>query len=157
MPKVNSLESMCTVGRRTKSRVALFAALLSLSVSAWAQISSCDLNGDGVVDSADVALAVNMALGTAACTANVEGPGTCSLETVQRVVKASQGRGCVVSNAPSITSPTSVNGTVGSPFSYQITAANTTATYSATGLPNGLSIDTATGLISGMPPSAGPR
>jgi len=70
-------------------------------------------------------------------------------------MKASLGRGCVVNHAPSITSPTSVTGTVGSPFSYQITAGNTPTAYGASGLPDGLSINTATGLISGRPASAG--
>ena len=69
------MELICNAGRRLNGRAALLAALLSLSVSAWAQVSPCDLNGDGVVDSADVALAVDMALGKASCTANIEGPG----------------------------------------------------------------------------------
>ena len=40
----------------------------------------CDLNQDGVVNSADVTLAVNMALGTNTCSANVEGPNTCTVD-----------------------------------------------------------------------------
>ena len=144
----------CNIRRRTKSRARLLAAGLSLSFAVWGQISSCDLNGDGVVDSADVALAVNMALGTATCTGNVEGPGACTLVTVQRVVNASQGKACIAYNEPSI-SATSASGTVGNPFSYQITATNNPTSFSATGLPAGLSIKTATGLISGTPASAG--
>ena len=146
---------MCNVGRQTMRPASVLAALLSLSFCAWGQISSCDLNGDGVVDSADVALAVNMALGTASCTANIEGPSTCTLVTVQRVTKASQGRGCVVYNSSSITSPTTASAIVGTPFSYQITAANSPTSYSATGLPAGLSVNTASGLISGTPISGG--
>jgi hypothetical protein len=57
--------------------------------------------------------------------------------------------------APVITSATSANGNVGSAFSYQITATNSPTSYSAAGLPAGLSINTATGLISGAPTSAG--
>ncbi len=98
---------------RDKSRAALLAALLSVSVSAWGQISPCDLNRDGVVDSADVALAVDMALGTAACTANVEGPGRCTVMTVQRVMNASKGRGCTVSNPFSIAGPIAALSTTG--------------------------------------------
>ena len=150
------MEFIFTVGCRKSTHVALFAALFSLSVSAWAQSNSCDLNGDGVVDSADVALAVNMALGSASCTANVESPGSCTVVTVQRVMKASRGRGCnILDTAPSITSPIAASGTVGSPFSYQIKAASTPINYSVSGLPDGLSLDTATGLISGTPTSAG--
>jgi hypothetical protein len=57
--------------------------------------------------------------------------------------------------APVITSATAASGTAGSAFSYQITATNTPSSYSATGLPAGLSVNTATGLISGTPTSAG--
>ena len=46
--------------------------------------------------------------------------------------------------APVITSATTASGTVGSAFSYQITASNTPTTYSATGLPAGLSINSTT-------------
>src|SRR5579862_6156194 len=146
---------MCNAGRQTMSPASLLAVLLSLSLGAWGQISPCDLNGDGVVDSADVALAVNMALGTASCTAKIEGPSTCTLVTVQHVANASRGRACVAYNSTSITSPTTASATVGTPFSYQITAANAPTSYSATGLPAGLSINTTTGLISGTPTGEG--
>jgi hypothetical protein len=58
-------------------------------------------------------------------------------------------------SAPAITSATTASGTVGHAFSYQITATNSPTSYGATGLPSGLSINTATGLISGTPASAG--
>jgi hypothetical protein len=48
-----------------------------------------------------------------------------------------------------ITSATIASGTVGSTFSYQITASNSPTSYGATGLPAGLTVNTATGLISG--------
>jgi hypothetical protein len=53
-----------------------------------------------------------------------------------------------------ITSATTASGTVGSAFSNQITATNAPASYGATGLPAGLSVNTGTGLISGTPTSA---
>ena len=55
---------------------------------------------------------------------------------------------------PVITSATTASGTVGSAFSYQITATNTPTSYGATGLPAGLSVNTGTGLISGTPTAA---
>lgn len=62
----------------------------------------CDLNQDGVVNGSgpgtDVYLAVNMAIGTQTCTANIEGPNTCTVITVQRVVNASQGQTCITYN-----------------------------------------------------------
>ena len=50
-----------------------------------------------------------------------------------------------------ITSASTASATTGSPFSYQIVANNGPISYAATGMPDGLQIDTATGLISGVP------
>lgn len=65
--------------------------------------STCDLNNDGVVNGTDVALAINMALGTTSCTANLEGVNTCTVVTVQRVVNASQGQPCIIYNSHGVT------------------------------------------------------
>jgi len=52
---------------------------------------------------------------------------------------------------PVITSPLSVSGNANKAFGYQITATNSPTSYSATGLPAGLSVNTTSGLISGTP------
>ncbi|MGB6723830.1 MAG: choice-of-anchor D domain-containing protein, partial [Terracidiphilus sp.] len=57
--------------------------------------------------------------------------------------------------APAITSAASASGTVGSGFSYQITATNTPTSYGAAGLPAGLTLNVGSGLISGTPTAAG--
>ncbi|RAR69334.1 YDG domain-containing protein, partial [Flavobacterium aciduliphilum] len=57
--------------------------------------------------------------------------------------------------APSITSSLTASGTVGTSFSYTTVASNTPTSYSASGLPTGLSINTATGVISGTPSVGG--
>ena len=57
--------------------------------------------------------------------------------------------------APVITSSGTASGTVGSAFSYQITASNSPSSYGASGLPGGLSVNTSSGVISGTPTSAG--
>src|SRR5205823_6324624 len=57
--------------------------------------------------------------------------------------------------APVITSPNTDTGTVGKAFSYNITATNSPTSYSATGLPPGLTVNTTTGAITGTPTVVG--
>ena len=57
--------------------------------------------------------------------------------------------------APVLTVLPKVNGFVGKTFQYQIQATGTGLTYSATGLPSGLALDTQSGVISGAPASEG--
>jgi len=57
--------------------------------------------------------------------------------------------------SPEISSATSANGTLGSVFNYAITASSNPTSYSATGLPAGLSLDSLSGLISGTPTASG--
>ncbi|WP_193212822.1 putative Ig domain-containing protein [Luteolibacter marinus] len=55
---------------------------------------------------------------------------------------------------PEITSALAANGTVGTPFNYGISATNAPESFTASGLPAGLSLDPATGVISGVPGEA---
>ena len=59
--------------------------------------NACDLNQDGVVNSADVQAAVNMALGLAPCTASLTGLNSCNIVVVQRVIVAAAGGNCLTS------------------------------------------------------------
>ncbi|NBS55089.1 hypothetical protein EBT23_05975, partial [bacterium] len=57
----------------------------------------------------------------------------------------------VPATTPVITSTNAVTATNYAAFSYQVTASNSPVSYNASGLPNGLSINTSNGLISGTP------
>jgi hypothetical protein len=62
----------------------------------------------------------------------------------------------ITSASPSlVNSPNSASGNVGAPFSFTVTSAIFPATYGATALPSGLSLNPATGVISGTPTTAG--
>ena len=56
---------------------------------------------------------------------------------------------------PVITSAGTASGSAGKPFSYQITATNSPAGYSASPLPSGLNLNASTGRISGTPVAPG--
>lgn len=57
--------------------------------------------------------------------------------------------------APAIVSSPQMSTQVGVSFQYQITASGTPSSYSSTALPTGLSLDTSTGLLSGIPTESG--
>ena len=76
--------------------------------SAWVGLSgsgtpagllSCDINGDGKIDTSDVQSAIDQALGRAPCTtADLQQTGQCSVVGVQRVINASVGGACRIGN-----------------------------------------------------------
>ena len=78
--------------------------------------------------------------------ANAGGPGSATLTLVVTAAPPL---------APAITSPTIANATAGTAFTYQITASSNPTGFTATGLPTGLTVNPATGLISGTPTMTG--
>jgi chitodextrinase len=55
----------------------------------------CDLNGDGIVNAADVQIAISQALGSTACgSSDLMHTGQCNVVDVQRVINASLGNSC---------------------------------------------------------------
>jgi hypothetical protein len=83
----------------------LGVGLFFVCATAWAQIqvNACDLNLDGLVNSADVALAVNMDVGLSACTADIVGINLCNVVVVQRVTNAALGGLCAAGNPHTVT------------------------------------------------------
>lgn len=62
----------------------------------------------------------------------------------------------LTTGAPGITSPLDFNGKQGQFLIYTIVASNNPVSFSASGLPGGLSLDPTTGVISGIPIESGP-
>jgi len=91
----------------------------------------------------------------------ISGSSVTSLATLETAVSGYQ---LAVSNnslrlqplpLPGITSTNAASGTVGTAFSYQIMASNSPTSFGASNLPAGLTNNPSTGLISGIPASAG--
>ena len=83
--------------------------------------------------------------------------------TYNATISASNGGGTanaaltitVLPGPPAITSPLAASGTATIPFSYQITASNNPTSFSASGLPPGLSVNASSGYITGSPTVGG--
>lgn len=78
-------------------KVLIFAllALLVVSFCIAQQDRTCDINGEGETNEADVSLLQSMILGTMPCAANVIGENTCNVLALQRVVYATLYNRCI--------------------------------------------------------------
>lgn len=119
---------------------------------AWDPAQAVPLGGD------DESIVVTLATGeTLPITGHVTSRGSPKATNDGRVtraikIKINSPAQWTAGAVPAITSSLTASGTQGVSFSYQITASNGPITsYSATGLPAGLSINTSTGVISGTP------
>jgi hypothetical protein len=76
------------------SLATLDAFKLTLSTTAPVQVP-CDINGDGLVNAADIPAAINQVLATTPCgTAALQQPGQCTVVDVQRVINTVSGAAC---------------------------------------------------------------
>lgn len=133
----SALSASANAGMPFSYQITAGFAPTSFSASGLPAGLSC--NASGLISGSPVAT------GTANVTisaANAGGSGSATLTITTTLV------------APTTTSPSTAAGTIGSPFSYQITAIGAPASFSASGLPPGLSC-TGAGLISGTPTASG--
>ena len=101
-------------------------------------------------------LTVNGTTGAITGTPTVAGTSTATISATNLFGTTSVSLAFTISvQPPSITSGGMANGTLGYPFTYQITASNNPTSYSATGLPSGLSVNGTTGAITGTPTVTG--
>ena len=101
-------------------------------------------------------LTVNSSTGLLSGTPRAAGTFTLTLNAYNSVGKGSATLTLTVAQAvPVITSASTASGKVGTAFSYQIVATNSPTTYGVQGLPGGLTVDSASGLLSGTPKLAG--
>jgi|GEM_PF-301752 len=100
-------------------------------------------------------LSLNTSTGIISGTPTTAGTFTI-IDTAKNISGAGNGTLTIVINpAKPVVANTSTTGTVGTAFSYTISATNNPTSYSSTVLPTGLSLNTSTGLISGTPTTAG--
>lgn len=128
----------------------------NLSGNSWI-IIVFGLNQNAIAAGSLFTAQMNIAAGTAAGTLALPVSGVVYSDPNGNAVTAgttTNGSITVTPPAPVITSTGATTGTVGTAFSYQITATNSPTSFNATGLPAGLSINTTSGLISGTPTTA---
>ena len=101
-------------------------------------------------------LTINPATGIITGTPTAPGTSTVTVTATNAVGSDAETFSLVVQAAvPAITSPAPPTGTVGTAYTYQITASNDPTSFGASGLPPGLTIDPTTGIVSGPPTAAG--
>jgi len=120
----------------------------TLTYSATGLPAGLSISSSGLISGTPTASGSNSVVVTATDTTGAKGTASFTW-----TVNAATG------NTVTVTTPAAQTGTVGTAASLQISASDSasgqTLTYSATGLPTGLSISSSTGLISGTPTTAG--
>ncbi|HTB99735.1 MAG TPA: sugar-binding protein [Ferruginibacter sp.] len=100
-------------------------------------------------------LTVNAATGLISGTTILYGVFTTTISATNSAGSASETVTLTIDSLPAITSASNTSGKVGTAFSYSITATHIPTSYGASNLPNGLTVNIATGIISGNPTTSG--
>jgi sugar lactone lactonase YvrE len=100
-------------------------------------------------------LTINPATGIITGTPTAAGNSTVTLWASNAAGEGTDILALAVVGAPEITSSLSTSAAAGQWFSYQIAATNSPSSYTAKGLPAGLTVNSTTGAITGVPTAAG--
>ncbi|HEY7309296.1 MAG TPA: putative Ig domain-containing protein [Gemmataceae bacterium] len=126
--------------------------VVSLQLQGLASSGSLTYSASGLPDGLSLNTTTGLISGTIAPGAAVDGPFTVDISASNGVVSTSQSFNWNVNPVVNLTLPADQSNTEGDNVSLQMAATDTlghTLTYSADGLPSGLSINSTTGLISG--------
>jgi hypothetical protein len=77
--------------------VTFVAAVVLASNYTFAQSNPCDLTGDGAVNAADIASALQLTLQVSPCATTLPGAGACNVVAAQRVINTALGGSCSTS------------------------------------------------------------
>lgn len=137
-------KSCSVIARETYNSISVGLSDPSQTLTGPGGLITVTLNRTGTLSSKDSEVTVLRTTPTIQFTANVSGAKGKTIHAAFSLVAA-----------PQITSNLNLVGVTGSPVSYQIACDTSGVTYGATGLPPGLSINTTTGVITGVPTVGG--
>ena len=137
-------KSCAVIARETYNSISVGLSDPSQTLAGPGGVVTVTLNRTGTLSSKDSEVTVLRTTPTIQFTANVSGARGKTIHATFSLAAA-----------PQITSNLNMVGVTGSPVSYQIACDTSGVTYGATGLPQGLSINPTTGLITGVPTESG--
>ena len=161
---LSKTSSAVTVGGATDSVTAL-VNMSDGTVSRNVTVTPSNSNVKATVDGNGVITITGLSAGTSTISVHPAAVSGTSLDqtisvtvTAAGVTLGDLGGGLNLGSLASITTTALPDATVGTPYSQQVSAINidSTAVWSATGLPAGLNINSSTGIISGTPTAATP-
>ena len=140
-----AVNKSCTViSRETYNSISVGLSDPTQSLAGPGGVITVTLNRTGTLSSKDAEVTIVRTTPTIQFTANVSGARGKTLHVTFSLAAA-----------PVITSNLNMVGLTGSPLSYQIASDVSGVTYGAIGLPQGLSVNTTTGAITGTPTESG--